>query len=85
MAFDWPQQRQPSVRFPTWDFVMGLYRSSLVRGTTLISMTRSRNDGMTGFKGLFLRPIISRRSREGVRRYLVHLKEQVERPADSGF
>jgi hypothetical protein len=54
-------------------------------GTTLISMTRSRNDGMTGFKGLFLRPIISRRSREGVRRYLVHLKEQVERPADSGF
>lgn len=54
-------------------------------GTTLISMTRSRNDGMTGFKGLFLRPIISRRSRDGVRRYLGHLKQQVERPADSGF
>lgn len=48
-------------------------------GTTLVSLTRSRNDGMTGLKGLFLRPIISRRSRDGVRQYLGHLKQQVER------
>jgi len=55
------------------------YRDTPSR-TTLISITRSRNDGMTGFKGLFLRPVISRRSREGVLHYLTHVKEQVERP-----
>ena len=48
-------------------------------GASLISITRSRNDGMTGFKGWFLRPIISRRSRDGVRSYLEHVKQQVER------
>jgi len=53
-------------------------------GMTLISLTRSRNDGMTGFTGLFLRPIISRRSREGVHRYLAHLKAQMEEPAALG-
>jgi hypothetical protein len=52
-----------------------------VDGLALVSITRSRNDGMTGFKGLFLRPIISRRSREAVRVYLEHVKEQVERPS----
>ena len=51
------------------------------RGSSLISITRSRNDGMTGFKGLFLRPIIKRRSRDGVRRYLEHLRRQVEQRA----
>ena len=51
------------------------------RGSYLLSITRSRNDGMTGFKGLVLRPIITRRSREGVRGYLEHVKRQVERPA----
>jgi len=50
------------------------------RGVSLISITRSRNDGMTGFKGLFLRPVISRRSLDMVRGYLEHLKRQVERP-----
>jgi hypothetical protein len=50
-------------------------------GTSLISITRSRNDGMTGFKGLFLRPIIRSRSREAVRRYLDQVKRQVESPA----
>jgi hypothetical protein len=35
-------------------------------GLVLVSVARSRNDGMTGFKGLFLRSIITRRSREGV-------------------
>jgi len=50
-------------------------------GFWLVSITRSRNDGMTGFKGLFLRPIISRRSGEAVRGYLEHVKRQVERPA----
>ena len=50
-------------------------------GSTLISVTRSRNDGMTGFRGLFLRPIIRRRSRDAVRSYLEHVRRQVERPA----
>ena len=50
-------------------------------GSALISITRSRNDGMTGFRGLFLRPIIRRRSRDAVRNYLEHVKRQVERPA----
>jgi hypothetical protein len=54
------------------------------RGLYLISITRSRNDGMTGLKGLFLRPIISRRSRDAVRGYLEHVKRQVERPAPAG-
>jgi hypothetical protein len=49
-------------------------------GISLISITRSRNDGMTGFRGLFLRPIISRRSRAGVAGYLEHVKRQVEAP-----
>jgi len=51
--------------------------------TLLVSITRSRSDGMTGFKGLFLRPAISRRSREAVRGYLEHVKQQVERPAET--
>jgi hypothetical protein len=50
-------------------------------GSSLISITRSRNDGMTGFKGLFLRPIIRTRSRDSVRSYLEHVKRQVERPS----
>ena len=49
-------------------------------GSALISITRSRNDGMTGFRGLFLRSIIRRRSRDAVRNYLEHVKRQVERP-----
>ncbi len=48
-------------------------------GSALISTTRSRNDGMTGFRGWFLRPIIRRRSRDGVRDYLEHVRRQVER------
>jgi hypothetical protein len=51
------------------------------RGFWLLSITRSRNDGMTGLKGLFLRPVISRRSGDAVRGYLEHVKRQVERPA----
>jgi len=46
---------------------------------SLVSITRSRSDGMTGFKGLFLRPVINRRSIEAVRGYLEHMKQQVER------
>ncbi len=49
-------------------------------GTSLISITRSRNDGMTGFRGFFLGPTISRRSRDAVRGYLDHVRQQVERP-----
>jgi len=48
--------------------------------TSLISITRSRSDGMTGFKGLFLRPIIRTRSRDAVRKYLDQVKRQVESP-----
>lgn len=51
------------------------------RGFHLLSITRSRNDGMTGLGGSLLRPIISRRSRNAVRVYLEHLKRQVESPA----
>ncbi len=51
----------------------------------LVSITRSRNDGMTGFKGLFLRPIIARRSRDGVRVYLEHVKQQVEHQPAAAF
>ena len=54
-------------------------------GSALISITRSRNDGMTGFRGLFLRPIIRRRSRGAVRDYLEHVKRQVERPASEAL
>lgn len=50
-------------------------------GSTLVSITRSRNDGMTGFKGFFLRPVIRGRSRDAVRGYLEHVRRQVERPA----
>lgn len=50
-------------------------------GFHLVSITRSRSDGMTGLKGLILRPIVNRRSREAVRRYLEHIKQQVERAA----
>jgi hypothetical protein len=52
-------------------------------GASLISITRSRNDGMTGFKGLFLRTIVRTRSRDAVRGYLDHVKRQVERPASA--
>jgi len=50
------------------------------RGASLVSITRSRSDGMTGVKGMLLRPIIRRRSRDAVRGYLEHVKRQVERP-----
>jgi hypothetical protein len=50
-------------------------------GTSLVSITRARNDGMTGFKGLFVRPIVRNRSRDAVRRYLEQVKRQVESPA----
>lgn len=54
-------------------------------GSALISITRSRNDGMTGFKGFFIRSIIRRRSRDGVRRYLEHVRRQIERPVPASF
>jgi hypothetical protein len=45
----------------------------------LLSIVRSRNDGMTGFSGSLLRPIINRRSRNAVRGYLDYVKRQMER------
>jgi hypothetical protein len=55
------------------------------RGFYLLSIIRSRIDGTTGLKGSFLRPIISRRSRNGVRGYLEYLKREVERPTSAPF
>ena len=49
-------------------------------GFYLVSITRSRIDGVTGLTGPLLRPLINRRSRNGVRSYLEHVKQQVERP-----
>lgn len=54
-------------------------------GFYLLSITRSRIDGTSGFKGLLLRSVISRRSRTAVRSYLEHLKRQVERTAPAPF
>jgi hypothetical protein len=54
-------------------------------GFYLLSIIRSRVDGTTGLKGSLLRPIISRRSRNGVRGYLEYLKRQVERPTPAPF
>ena len=62
-------------------FLVDHPRGSGPPGAALVSITRSRNDGMTGFRGWFLRPIIRRRSRDAVRNYLEHVKRQVERPA----
>jgi hypothetical protein len=59
-------------------FLVDDRQSSAQRGFYLVSITHSRNDGMTGFAGSLRRPIISRRSRNGVRRYLEHVKRQVE-------
>lgn len=50
-------------------------------GFYLISITRSRIDGVTGFTGSLLRPLVNRRSRNAIRGYLEHVKRQVERPA----
>jgi hypothetical protein len=55
------------------------------RGFYLVSITRSRNDGMTGLTGSLLRPIINRRSRNSIRRYLEHVKRQVERIAPAAL
>ena len=62
-------------------FLVNDERVSGHRRIVLVSITRSRNDGMTGFKGLFLRPVIARRSREAVGRYLEHARRQFEPPA----
>lgn len=48
-------------------------------GIYVLSILRSRNDGMTGLSGTLLRPIISRRSRAGIRRYLEYLQAQMAR------
>ena len=53
-------------------------------GFYLLSIARSRNDGMTGFRGSFLRPIIRHRSRNAFRRYLEYVKRQVERASPDG-
>ena len=66
-------------------FLAGHARRSGRCGASLISITRSRNDGMTGFKGWFLRPVISRRSRDAVRGYLEHVQRQMERPVPAAF
>jgi len=59
-------------------FLVNDERPSDSRGTYLISITRSRSDLLTGFKGFFLRPIVNLRSRTAVLGYLEHAKRQME-------
>ena len=61
-----------------WRFLLN-HAAADARGFYLLSLIRSRNDGMTGVAGSLLRPIISRRSRSAVRRYLEYVKGQMER------
>ena len=49
-------------------------------GSWLISVTRSRSDGLTGVTGLFVRPVVNSRSRDAVRKYLEHVKRQIASP-----
>lgn len=49
-------------------------------GAALISVARSRTDGITGLGGSLLRPIVRRRSREALRSYLEQVKQETERP-----
>ncbi|MFN2446619.1 MAG: hypothetical protein ABR606_13670 [Vicinamibacterales bacterium] len=60
-------------------FLVDDNRRASRRGFYLLSITRSRNDGMTALKGSLLRPIIRHRSRNAVRGYMEHVKRQVER------
>lgn len=50
----------------------------------LITVQRSYVDGMTGFKGRFLRPIVVRRARQALERYIASSKERVERDFNEG-
>ena len=59
-------------------FLVDAVRPPNAHGFYLLSLTRSRIDGTAGFGGSLLRAVINRRSRNAVRRYLEHLKEQVE-------
>ena len=50
-------------------------------GSALISIARSRSDGITGVRGSLIRPMVRRRSREALRGYLQHVRQEMERPA----
>ncbi|MYD69296.1 MAG: hypothetical protein F4W89_00915 [Acidobacteria bacterium] len=50
-------------------------------GAALVSVARSRSDGMTGFRGSLLRPIVRRRSRDALRNYLEHIQDLFEVPS----
>ena len=47
----------------------------------LVSIARSRSDGITGLRGSLLRPVVRRRSRDSLRGYLEHVRRQLECPA----
>lgn len=47
-------------------------------GAALVSVARSRSDGMTGVRGSLLRPIVRRRSRDALRGYLEHVRMQLQ-------
>lgn len=47
-------------------------------GAALVSIARSRSDGMTGVRGSLLRPIVRRRSRDAMRGYLEHVRLQLQ-------
>ena len=50
-------------------------------GAALVSIARSRSDGITGLRGSLLRPVVRRRSRDALRGYLEHVRRQRECPA----
>ena len=54
-------------------------------GAALISIARSRSDGMTGVRGSLLRPIVSRRSRDALRGYLEHVRLLLQPSASGPF
>jgi hypothetical protein len=59
-------------------FLVDAVRPPDRRGFYLLSISRSRIDGTGGMRGSLMRSVINRRSRNAVRRYLEHLKQQVE-------
>ena len=49
-------------------------------GAALVSIARSRSDGIAGLRGSLLRPVVRRRSRDALRGYLEHVRRQMECP-----
>lgn len=54
-------------------------------GAALVSIARSRSEGMTGLRGSLPRPIVSRRSRDALRGYLEYVRLQLQASASGPF